>query len=75
MRMNTKEVPVLFSKKEECCGCSACCAICPNGAIRMIEDEEGFAYPQVDGDKCVGCYLCLKVCPFKMVPDDIDNNR
>lgn len=72
--MNTKEVPVLFRKKEECCGCSACYAVCSNGAIRMIEDEEGFAYPQVDVGKCVGCCLCLKVCPFKMIPDDVDSS-
>ena len=32
----------------------------------MIEDEEGFEYPQIDESKCVRCYLCLKVCPFKV---------
>ncbi|MCM1122664.1 MAG: 4Fe-4S binding protein [Eubacterium sp.] len=30
----------------------------------MIEDKEGFEYPQVDKSKCIKCYLCLKVCPF-----------
>ena len=51
--------------KEECCGCTACYAICPKEAIAMVEDEEGFEYPQVDESKCVRCYQCLKVCPFK----------
>lgn len=60
-----KELPLLFEKKEECCGCTACYAICPISAISMIEDEEGFEYPKVDETKCVGCYLCLKVCPLK----------
>jgi len=62
-----KELPVLFNRKEDCCGCSACYAICLQRAITMVADEEGFEYPQVDEDKCVGCYLCVKVCPFKEV--------
>lgn len=40
-----KKEPVLYEKKEECCGCTACYAICPKEAISMIEDEEGFEYP------------------------------
>ena len=32
----------------------------------MMEDEEGFEYPQIDEKKCVRCYQCLKVCPFKV---------
>ena len=31
----------------------------------LVEDEDGFEYPQVDAEKCIRCYLCLKVCPFK----------
>lgn len=62
-----KELPILYKRKEECCGCTACYAICPKSAILMVEDEEGFEYPQIDGVKCVRCYLCLKVCPFKTI--------
>lgn len=62
-----RELPIFFSRKEECCGCTACYAICPRSAITMIEDEEGFEYPKVDGEKCVGCYACLKVCPMKQL--------
>lgn len=43
-----KEIPVLYKRKEECCGCTACYAICPIEAISMVEDEEGFEYPQID---------------------------
>ena len=46
-------------------GCTACYAICSQMAISMIEDEEGFEYPQIDEKKCIKCYQCLKVCPFK----------
>lgn len=45
--MVEKEVPVLYKRKEECCGCTACYAICPKEAISMVEDEEGFEYPQM----------------------------
>ena len=61
-----RNMPVLFTKKEECCGCTACYAICPQSAIMMIEDEEGFEYPKVDETKCLGCYICLEVCPMKV---------
>ena len=37
-----KEIPILYSRKEECCGCTACYAICPKDAISMVADEEGF---------------------------------
>ncbi len=60
-----KELPTLYNRKEECCGCTACYAICPKNAIKMEPDEEGFLYPTVDEEKCVRCYQCLKVCPIK----------
>lgn len=40
-------IPVLYERKEDCCGCSACYAICPKSAIKMVEDEEGFEYPLI----------------------------
>ena len=35
--------------KSQCCGCTACVNICPKGCIEMIEDKEGFVYPEVYG--------------------------
>ena len=58
-----RELPVLYQKKEDCCGCTACCAVCPKDAITMAPDEEGFEYPQIDERQCVRCHLCLQVCP------------
>lgn len=63
--MMERRIPVLYGRKEECCGCSACYAICPVSAISMVEDEEGFEYPCIDGKKCVRCYMCREVCPQK----------
>lgn len=60
-----KPIPVLYERKELCCGCTACYAICPKNAITMEPDEEGFLYPDIDEEKCVRCYQCLNVCPIK----------
>lgn len=60
-----KEKPILFQKKEECCGCTACFSICPMRAIEMVEEEEGFLYPVIQDEKCVRCYQCTMVCPLK----------
>lgn len=60
-----KDIPILYSRKEECCGCTACCSICSKEAISMVADEEGFVYPQINAEKCVRCYQCIKVCPLK----------
>ena len=65
MFVKKRELPVLYEKKEECCGCSACVSICPKNAINMQADEEGFLYPTVDASICIACYMCLKVCVFK----------
>lgn len=56
---------ILFEKKKDCCGCTACVNICPVGCISMKEDEEGFTYPHIDKDKCIECHKCENVCPIR----------
>ena len=47
----------------ECCfGCSACMAVCPRQAIRIIRDEEGFYVPSLDEKRCIDCGKCHDVC-------------
>ena len=54
---------IIIGEKSRCFGCCACLSICPQGAVEMVKDEEGFIYPIVKEEICVGCCLCIKVCP------------
>lgn len=54
----------MVKKQSQCFGCTACASVCPQKAITMITDREGFSYPDVDQERCVGCNLCEKVCPL-----------
>lgn len=53
---------ICISDKSICSGCSACASVCPRVCISMIEDKQGFIYPNVDDAKCIDCGLCEKVC-------------
>jgi len=47
-----------------CTGCSCCESICPQNAIKMTKDKNGFMYPKINKEKCINCGLCLKKCPL-----------
>lgn len=47
----------------KCYGCGSCFNICPQNAIEMRENEEGFLFPKVDFYKCIDCGMCRKSCP------------
>ena len=49
--------------QHKCTNCMACYNICPSGAIEIIEDKDGFAYPSIIKEKCIHCGLCAKKCP------------
>ena len=66
-----RSIPILFYYKEDCCGCTACYAICPKQAISLEPDEEGFDYPVIDSKKCIRCQMCIKVCPIKIAKKNI----
>lgn len=52
--------------KEKCCGCGICSYVCPQNAITMVDDKEGFSYPHVDQTKCIECGKCVKACAFQV---------
>ena len=60
-----KPVPILYERKEDCTGCTACYSICPKHAIEMFDDEEGFLYPSIDAKECIRCMACIWVCPVR----------
>ena len=55
---------IRLADRKDCCGCGACAAVCPHGAISMVPDGMGFRYPRVDMDRCVDCHRCEDVCAF-----------
>lgn len=56
---------MITKDKKECCGCTACQNICPVRCIEMVEDIEGFLYPEIDEEKCIHCHKCEIVCPIR----------
>lgn len=62
--LNVK-APKLFNNPNECCGCTACMALCPQGAIEMRADSKGFMHPHIISSLCMGCMKCIRSCDFK----------
>lgn len=60
--VNRGDVPTLFESPSHCCGCGACAAGCPKGAITMSEGKDGFVFPVIDSDLCIGCGACTRAC-------------
>lgn len=54
-----------FNRNPNCYGCGTCASACPNRAISMLPDEEGFLYPAVERDLCADCGLCREACPLE----------
>ncbi|MBN2014352.1 MAG: 4Fe-4S binding protein [Candidatus Altiarchaeota archaeon] len=49
---------------ENCYGCGGCVAVCPTGAITIIEEVE------IDAEKCVKCGRCELMCPAGLIRID-----
>ena len=54
----------MIKPSEDCVGCFACYSACPQKAISMIEDEEGFLVPSINQNKCSNCGICEVACPL-----------
>lgn len=59
------EMMIEIGNKKNCCGCGACVTACPQKALSLQPDEDGFLYPQVEEALCVQCGICSKVCAYQ----------
>lgn len=57
----------IVSDSRTCTGCAACSQICPQAAITMKENKEGFLYPFINGEICNECGLCKRICPVNQM--------
>lgn len=48
--------------KDKCIGCEACVAVCPVGAISMIEGKA-----DINQDTCISCGACISECPVEAI--------
>ncbi len=54
----------VYKDKSKCCGCKNCKIACPKNAIKIVNDEYGFEYPDIDQNLCIDCGRCQTVCPM-----------
>ena len=59
----------MISFNRQCTACGGCVQTCPRECIKMVSDQYGFNYPQVDETSCIKCNLCEKVCPIDKTKD------
>ncbi len=54
-----------------CFQCDNCFGVCPDNAVRKVDEAHGYAF---DYDFCKGCGLCVQECPcgaIEMIPEEI----
>ncbi len=47
---------------EKCCGCGGCITACPQNAISLDRDLDGYYIAHVKEDICTHCGICVKCC-------------
>lgn len=48
--------------REKCIGCESCIAVCPVGALNMVEGKAN-----IDQDTCIACGACIGECPVEAI--------
>ena len=54
---------------QECSGCGVCAAVCPQNALTVSINQDGFFEAVVNEQQCVSCGKCLVACP-KMIQQE-----
>ncbi len=52
--------------REKCIGCESCMAVCPVGAIAMVEGKA-----KIDPDVCISCGACVSECPVEAISSEV----
>jgi len=57
-----------------CTGCYGCFDICPQNAIDMNLNDEGFLIPSINNERCIECGVCQRYCPIieNKLPENLD---
>ncbi len=48
--------------REKCIGCESCVAVCPAGAMAMVDGKA-----QVQEEACIACGACISECPVEAI--------
>ncbi|MCR4900452.1 MAG: Coenzyme F420 hydrogenase/dehydrogenase, beta subunit C-terminal domain [Treponema sp.] len=56
---------IILEDNKLCCGCEVCYNVCPQKAIILKEDINGFVVPQINQLKCIDCKICKDACPVQ----------
>ncbi len=62
----------IYTYNSLCCGCGSCKEVCPNSAINIKINEQGFYQSFVDNKLCVNCGKCISVCPVQQQNESTD---
>lgn len=61
---------------EYCKSCGACEAVCPVGALLLVEKRNGFKTPVIDSKECINCGLCHRACALtRAIIGDLDSKQ
>jgi len=50
--------------KDTCIGCEACVAVCPVGALSMVDGKA-----HCDEGTCIDCGACVTTCPVQAISE------
>lgn len=52
----------IYVDREKCIGCESCVAVCPVGALSMVD-----AKAEIAQDNCISCGACIGECPVEAI--------